>query len=92
MEMFTRLILYIRSLIKLIKIYIIDLFDLQSSLVNENNGYFQIWGHVKRVYNNHSDDAKNLSRTSCFTEYGSGHVRNAGIPRQRYTAWGFYNL
>ena len=58
MEMFTRLILYIQSLIKLIKIHIINLFDLQSSPVNENNDYFQIWGHIKRVYNNRSDDAK----------------------------------
>ena len=42
-----------------------DLFDLTSSLVNENNDYSLFWGHKRhtRIYNNRSEK---LLRVLCF--------------------------
>ena len=38
--------------------YWFNKFDRLSSLVNENNGYSLILGHIRRVYNNRSEDAE----------------------------------
>ena len=55
--------------------YWYNLVDLISSLFNENNGYVYalIWGHIKRVYNNRSEDVKfeKLSRVICLIERSS---------------------
>ena len=39
-----------------------DLFDLISSLVNENNRYSLIWGHIRRVDNSRLKDAKQIGK------------------------------
>ena len=43
--------------------YWYNLFDVTSSLVNENNGYSLIWDHIRRVCNNRLGDAKKFGET-----------------------------